>query len=257
MQRNSRLLSFISYAENHGPIKGLRQFFDLIFLKYGLKKQLTINGKYIFLRKNTSDIPTYRQVYIDGDYDIHIPFKPKVIVDLGSNIGLFSTLYAQKFPDATIISLEPFLSNYNVLIENTKSYPNIKPVNAAIWSKDTYKSLVFTPSMGEWGVTVNDSDDDRRKEDLTKCISMSTLKSDFGLDVIDILKIDIEGSEKDLFEVCEPWLYKIRMIIIELHDFIKPGISNNFFKALATIPNFTIDISGENFIVINTDLINQ
>jgi len=49
------------------------------------------------LRVPSSDIPTYRQVFINHDYDFLVETQPKVIVDAGENIGLASVYFANKY----------------------------------------------------------------------------------------------------------------------------------------------------------------
>ena len=71
-----------------------------------------------------------------------------------------------------------------------------------------------------------------------------------------IIKIDIEGYEKDLFESNVEWIKDFQIIIIEIHDWMIPfkSISRNFFKAI--YEKILIDdsrdfiISGENLIII-------
>mgnify|MGYP000361339186 CR=1 FL=1 len=49
----------------------------------------------------------------------------------------------------------------------------------------------------------------------------------------DLLKIDIEGAEKELFsENTDYWLGKVNMIIIELHDWMRKDCSKNFYSAI-------------------------
>jgi hypothetical protein len=66
---------------------------------------------------------------------------------------------------------------------------------------------------------------------------------------IEILKMDIEGSEKDLFDHnTDKWLSRIKFLIIELHDTMRPGASMSLFKALSPY-NYSTSISGENLII--------
>jgi len=53
----------------------------------------------------------------------------------------------------------------------------------------------------------------------------------FSIDYIDLLKIDIEGSEKEVFEACD-WQDRLDSIVIELHDRFKPGCSQVVNRAL-------------------------
>lgn len=69
----------------------------------------------IHLRLKTSDMLTFVHVFLRGEYDVEIAKTPTIIVDAGANIGLMSIFYANKYPDAKIISLEPDRSNFTLL----------------------------------------------------------------------------------------------------------------------------------------------
>src|SRR5436309_569985 len=61
----------------------------------------------VFLRSNTSDHSAFWQIFIDKQYEYPIEFIPNTIIDCGANIGLTSVYYANKYPQATIIAVEP------------------------------------------------------------------------------------------------------------------------------------------------------
>jgi isoaspartyl peptidase/L-asparaginase-like protein (Ntn-hydrolase superfamily) len=61
-------------------------------------------------------------------------------------------------------------------------------------------------------------------------LTIEELMESYGLNFIDILKIDIEGAEKEVFSNSPPWLAKIGMIAIELHDKIKIGCNRSFYR---------------------------
>jgi hypothetical protein len=72
---------------------------------------------------------------------------------------------------------------------------------------------------------------------------------EFGIKYIDILKIDIEGSEMELFHSnYENWLPRTKMILIELHERLLPGSSESFYKTLSQYNHSTSKL-GENLIV--------
>ena len=94
---------------------------------------------------------------------------------------------------------------------------------------------------------------EKNKGDI-EAITFTDLVKDFNLSTIDILKIDIEGSEKEVFsEGYEPWLKKTKCLIIEVHDGLKKGCSKSVFKA-TTYFNFSFKRSGENLVFVNDDL---
>lgn len=70
---------------------------------------------------------------------------------------------------------------------------------------------------------------------------------------IDLLKLDIEGSEKELFEDpnCHRWLSRMKMIFVELHDRLKPGCTAAMEKAIAPY-GFERMSRGSNLVLIRT-----
>jgi len=94
------------------------------------------------------------------------------------------------------------------------------------------------------------SESDISNEHSVQSISVDGLLDEFNIDQIDILKIDIEGSEKELFEKnYEKWLPRTKMIIVELHDVMRWGSSKSFFNAI-TKYEYSMTIKGENLICI-------
>lgn len=76
-----------------------------------------------------------------------------------------------------------------------------------------------------------------------------------GWATIDILKLDIEGSEKEVFESNYAyWLPRTRAIFLEMHDQMRKGASKAVFKAISEF-NFSFSMNHENLIFINQDLV--
>lgn len=189
--------------------------------------------KYPFwLRIPTSDIPTYKQVFINKEYDFFVTKQPMVIVDAGANIGLASIYFANKFPDAKIIAIEPEASNFEVLKKNVAQYPNIVPVHAALWDKNETINLI-DPGLGKWGfMTVgNESPESEIGKNchVVPAMTVKKIMQDNDLKKIDILKIDIEGAEKEVFRDTSSWIESVDSIIVELHERMKEGCNRSFY----------------------------
>lgn len=186
-----------------------------------------------YLRSGTSDVPTFDQIFIDEEYNFESLNKPKVIVDAGANVGLASIYFANKFPDAKIISIEPERSNFELLEKNTSPYPNITCIHAALWNQNKKINLI-DPGLGKWGFMTEESGSSEKSSasdhGLVDAITVEKIVQQFKLSSIDILKIDIEGAEREVFKDSSPWLEKINSIIIELHDRMKPGCSRSFYN---------------------------
>ncbi len=211
-----------------------------------VKLNLTSLKYPVYLRKNTSDIKTFQQVFHNKEYEAELSFEPKVIFDLGANIGVASIYFKNRFPAATIIAVEPESANYDLLVKNTEQYKDIHCLKSGIWNKTT-NLRIHDKGYGNWGFITEEAE--HEDTDTVKAISIDGLMEKYNIQHIDVLKIDIESSEKELFdENFEKWLPKVKIIIIELHDFFKEGCSRSFFKALTNY-KFTMKYSGENIIV--------
>jgi FkbM family methyltransferase len=177
----------------------------------------------IRLRVRTSDVSTYKDVLLREEYDFDLPFYPKTIVDAGANIGMASIYYAHKYPGAKIIAVEAEASNFSMLSKNTHSYPNILPLHAALWNRDGVISVnepdPATGAFGKWGFVTQEGEGVE-----VRAITMRTLMAEMKISSVDLLKVDIEGAEKEVFESCD-WMESVRALVIELHDRFKPGCS--------------------------------
>ncbi|MCH8824017.1 MAG: FkbM family methyltransferase [Planctomycetes bacterium] len=187
----------------------------------------------ISLRIPSSDVSTYRQVFINQEYDFREETHPKVIVDAGANIGLASIYFANKYPKAKLIAIEPEEGNFELLKKNVAPYITIIPVQAALWSHNGEIDLV-DPERGNWGFMTEEGNasENQLREVCHKVRAMTVDKiiDDYDLDKIDILKIDIEGAEKEVFSDTSSWIERVDALIIELHEFIKHGCNRSFYN---------------------------
>lgn len=204
----------------------------------------------IFLRTNTTDAPTFSQIFIQKDYDIGIKIKPKLIIDGGANVGFASVWFANKFPKSKIYAIEPEVENYKILISNTRKYSNVKLIKAGLWHK---KALlrVLDKGYGRWGFVTEETIS--LEKECLKAITIDDILRKSGFDQIDILKLDVEGAEKEIFSKnYEHWLPRVRVLIIEIHDWMKKGCSNSFYSAIKKF-NFKESRSGENIVLVRVD----
>jgi FkbM family methyltransferase len=184
------------------------------------------------LRVPSSDVPTYQQVFIDREYDFVAEVQPQIIVDAGANIGLASIYFANKYPEARIIAIEPELSNFELLKANVKAYPRIVAVQAALWHRNEEIELV-DPGLGKWGFMTEEKNSSGHRFGApchtVAAVTVDGLMRIYNLEKIDILKIDIEGAEREVFDNTSPWIDKVNSIIIELHERMKVGCNRSFY----------------------------
>ncbi len=180
------------------------------------------------LRLRTSDVSLYSDVLVGQGYDIPLATDASTIVDLGANIGLTAIFYACKYPKAKVIAVEAEASNYDLMLENIAPYPNIVPIHAAIWDKDGTIG-VGGSAHGKWGFVVGEQE----LEEQVRAVSIPTLMREAGITSIDILKVNIEGAEKELFESSSSWIGKVNVVVVDLHEYLKPGCESAVSAALA------------------------
>lgn len=186
-----------------------------------------------YVRVPSSDESAYKKVFIYSECDVTVKTPPKTIVDAGANIGLVSIFYANKFPEAKIVAIEPEESNFDILQRNTAPYENIHLIQGALWHENKDIDLV-DPGLDKWGFMTFASD--ARPAENAFCHSVKGLTLDrimemHGLDDIDILKVDIEGAEREVFQDPSSWIQHVGALIVELHEHLKPGCYRSFYNA--------------------------
>jgi len=134
-----------------------------------------------------------------------------VVVDLGANIGITSLFLADLYEPSRLICVEPSTDNCALLRKNLSGLrQNVDIVHGAI-SNET-GLVTFDNTAETWGGRISNSGE--RVPSLT----MMDLVEHYNLERIDILKIDIEGAERLLFQSNLNWLKRVNNIAIEIHD---------------------------------------
>lgn len=205
-----------------------RPFLVSIALKNG-------DGLQVWLRAGTSDVEVYKKVFVDAEYQLPFEKSPRTIIDLGANIGLASVFYALAFPSADILAVEPSQDNFELLLRNIANFKNVKAVQAAAWSEDGSVNLV-DPGFGPWGMQVKAASP-TQQEAKVLAFTVPSLMHRHGMEHLDLLKVDIEGAEKEVFESSSAWIGQVGAVVAELHDRYKAGCSRAFFTAMQTLPN--------------------
>ena len=208
------LFGFIRYkcAPAHGELK------------------IRVHGRQLTVRKGTPDLKTAMSS-LGGEFDPLAGYlSPKcdgVIVDAGGYIGTAAIRFSEMFPQATIVTLEPDESNLRILKLNTENYPSIRVVNCALVGIERDWVTIYDSNVGEWGFTTVDASVGGLA---FNSIGRSTARTiaQLNLSPISLLKMDIEGAEKEIFEANDLILQKIPVILVELHDRLLPGCSDAF-----------------------------
>jgi FkbM family methyltransferase len=204
----------------------------------------------VTLRLKTSDFYIYKQIFMDMEYSFEASEPPKIIVDAGANIGLAAIHFANKYPQAVIIALEPEESNFRLLKKNTARYEKIIPLQCAIWSDDMLLRLVDSGGRESGFRTVGVNNSGYKVCHDVQGMTVHRIMQDQGIEYIDILKMDIEGAEKEVFRDATKWIDKVGILIVELHEHLNSGCSRSFYNATN---NFELEWrQGENVYLART-----
>ena len=180
----------------------------------------------------SSDIDVFLQIFAEQQYrPVHDIVRPKMILDCGANVGHSSIYFLNLFPEAHVIALEPDPGNFKICGQNLAPYsPRVQLLRAAVWGHSTRVALERGSWRDgrDWAIRVREVNG--REKDMTQAMDIPSLLQLAPRRVVDLLKIDIEGSELELFR-CDPhrWLPSIRNIAVELHS---KECEQVFFEAL-------------------------
>ena len=120
-----------------------------------------------------------------------------VFLDLGANVGYFSLLVANNFPSVKITSFEPVTALFQFMNENISlnNIKNISAINTAVGEKNEEKEL-FVSSPDNAGMSsFQQPENYSGKKERVKVVTIDDWFKTSGLPKIDLIKIDIEGSE--------------------------------------------------------------
>jgi FkbM family methyltransferase len=189
------------------------------------------------LRRNATDIKIFEQIFLHEDCRVPISnFKPRATLDGGAHIGCTSVYFAQKYPESKIVAVEAARENYELLRHNTGGFPNIEAIHAAIFGTNGFVTLE-NPRDAAWAFRVQAVKIAPEAENRIPSVTIESLIQRSPNGRIDLLKLDIEGAEIEVFSPgAEKWLENVKVVVIELHDRERSGCSSAFESAVAKFP---------------------
>lgn len=170
----------------------------------------------VIARARTSDLYVFDQIFVELQYRCLDHLAPRLILDCGANVGYSSAYFLSRFPHSHVVAVEPEPNNFSVLRRNIVPYGNrCDAVQAAIWPSPRQLHLVAASQGNEWGFSVASNGSGNAA---VQAVTIPMLIEGSGFERISILKIDIEGAERELFSTSFDWLDRVDNIVIELHD---------------------------------------
>jgi FkbM family methyltransferase len=201
------------------------------------------HGRDVYYRPGTTDPLVLQQVLLKtgrkAEYYLPPLFRPQVILDIGSNIGASILYFRDRFPKAKIIGFEPHPETFSVLQKNVEGLPSVSVLNCGLGAAN---SRVSVPSeMINFGAfsTKGRQRSQSQERKMVDCDirRLDDVLPELGIDQIDLIKIDCEGAEADVFAgLSSQILERCQWIVGELHD-------ASAFTLLAKLaPQFDLDL---------------
>ena len=168
-------------------------------------------------RVGTSDVLVYYQVFAEEQYSRFNPSVVNTVVDCGANVGYSSIYFLQKYPLARIFALEPDPVNFKMCLSNLEAFGSRARIIRAALSDRSRALRIDKAYIGTWASRT--LVDDCKGEGVSVTgLDIQTLMNQEGIHEIDILKVDIEGAELEVFQARDlSWLDRVNTIQIELH----------------------------------------
>ncbi|MDJ1484880.1 FkbM family methyltransferase [Cytophagaceae bacterium YF14B1] len=196
--------------------------------EYKVKVFIGSKANEIYLRKfPSSDQWVYSQVFIYRQYQPVIDMMLKeytkdsqlTIIDAGANVGMSTLYFKSIFPNAKIISIEPESGNFQRLKKNiaVNDFADIISIQSALWYREAYLAVIESGDKREWAFSVEETED----KSLLKGYDVAYYIKQLNTDKVCLLKIDIEGAERYLFdnrEISAKLLSSCEYLAIEIHD---------------------------------------
>ncbi len=212
------------------------------------------------LRRQNSDIRVFHQIALADEYsalaeaiqDTCSDIEQPTILDAGANIGLASIALAARFPAARIVAVEPEPGNVARIrkhLETNDLKGRIQVVAGALWPVTT--RLVLRSDFRDrqaWAFRTVPMDAGSADEISIPAFSCADILRETGLERFDVLKIDVEGAERELLldgAFVRNHLTRARCIAIEVHPEFIP--ERTVLRLLAR-HRFVMRRSGEYFI---------
>jgi len=178
--------------------------------------------------------PLFKQICIQDCYRLkQLPFVPDVILDIGANIGVFTSYVRFLFPKADIVAVEPNLRNRMLLRDHTAHFPKIIYMRAALGTGKIWRAKrdIEPPWYGAMESYITEphgtdlgQNDAYERTDIPET-SLADLVGSYSFPPWKTLlvKIDAEGGENCIFDH-PPSMNALRQIdhlVMETHS--EPG----------------------------------
>lgn len=209
-----------------------------------MKHNVSILGQefVLFDEDKSSTIELVKKEFLSTAYNlffnaIQTTQNPKIVLDVGAHVGIFSHLMAKKFPDAKVYAIEATKRNFANLEKSIdwNHLPNIEAHNYMIWRDSNITALLMaedntgSASIGNYEHCVPvEVGECLNLNELFKFLSLTEEKGSV------VIKMDIERAEYEVLSQFKYW-DAIDKLLLEVHWSSLPPTPSTICDALNLI----------------------
>lgn len=220
--------------------------------KYGLRT-LVFNKSLRWSFRTGIDLGVLSHLWREGVYIEDTVEMPVLrIIDAGANIGDETLRFRLHYPNAQIVAVEPSALNYKLLFHNFSGDGLTTCLKAALWSSCTDLGLCANPNGNQESFHVTPHGE--LATEAIHALTIENIMERMNWTHIDILKLDIEGAEHELFmHNYECWIAKVNAFVFEVPDSDTPETTQLIFERLKG-SSYNVSVCGECLVLIKNGL---
>lgn len=164
-----------------------------------------------------------REVFSQHAYYVELNTVEPIIIDAGAHIGLATLYFKKTYPKSKIWSIEPIKSNFHLLKKNTEenALEDVTLIRAALTDHGDVLTLHQDVAPLGWNSTASRFSNAWNGQQITRPVEVPAIQLSKLLEEIeqpiDLLKMDIEGSELLVLQEAQHRLHQVKNIILEYH----------------------------------------
>jgi FkbM family methyltransferase len=170
------------------------------------------------------------------EFALELEVTPRVIVDLGAHIGLSSLFFRASYPEARIYALEANPLTFEQLRANVAD-AGVETLRGAVAGEAG--ELEFFLGDASWESSLNASVGGSQVR--VKAWTLNGLLDHWQIDHVDILKLDIEGTEFEVLRSADA-LSRVSAIVAELHYDLADGTESEMRE---TLVDYDVHMGGQ------------
>lgn len=179
--------------------KTIKEAIFIIFPKL-MPKDLLVNfhGVKFIARKGKTDILLLNELSEPWMTKYFKPKKGEIVVDVGAHVGKYALVAAKMVgKNGRMIAIEAHPENFKALLKNIRlnGFNNIIALNVAAFNEDGKELELFGSMDDRYSLKLSEGPKIK-----VKTITIDSILRKYGIEKVDLVKIDVEGAEVEVLE---------------------------------------------------------